>query len=290
MPAGATPVPRGWDVGAGPVRASRGDVGPWAPSWAPPRAAGAPQPAPRPHAPTAKGRDSGHTGSVAGVKLGTKHNERTFVSEHSAAGSTPAAEGPGNGLALTDSIYNRLLKERIIWLGSEVRDDNANAICAQMLLLAAEDPERDIYLYINSPGGSVTAGMAIYDTMQYVQPDVVTVATGLAASMGQFLLSAGARGKRYITPHARVLMHQPSGGAGGSATDIRINADLIIAMKHELAQITAADTGHTVEEILADSDRDHWFSATEALEYGFVDHIVSSSREIGQQAQSNGEN
>ena len=289
MPAGATPVPRGWDVGAGPVR-GRGDVGPWAPSWAPPRAAGAPQLAPRPHAPTAKGRDSGYTGSVAGVKLGTKHNERTFVSEHSAAGSTPAAEGPGNGLALTDSIYNRLLKERIIWLGSEVRDDNANAICAQMLLLAAEDPERDIYLYINSPGGSVTAGMAIYDTMQYVQPDVVTVATGLAASMGQFLLSAGARGKRYITPHARVLMHQPSGGAGGSATDIRINADLIIAMKHELAQITAADTGHTVEEILADSDRDHWFSATEALEYGFVDHIVSSSREIGQQAQSNGEN
>ena len=133
----------------------------------------------------------------------------------------------------------------------------------------------------------MTAGMAIYDTMQYVQPDVVTVATGLAASMGQFLLTAGARGKRYITPHARVLMHQPSGGAGGSATDIRINADLIIKMKQQLAEITAANTGHTVEEIIADSDRDHWFSASEALDYGFIDHIVTSSREIGAQ---NGEN
>ena len=198
-----------------------------------------------------------------------------------------AADAAGAGLGLTDSIYNRLLKERIIWLGSEVRDDNANAICAQMLLLAAEDPERDIYLYINSPGGSVTAGMAIYDTMQYVQPDVATVATGLAASMGQHLLSAGAKGKRYLTPHARVLMHQPSGGAGGSATDIRINADLIIKMKQELAEITAANTGHTVEEIIADSDRDHWFSAQEALEYGFVDLSVRSSREIGKQ---NGDN
>ena len=209
------------------------------------------------------------------------------MSELTAPMTPEAADGPGAGLGLTDSIYNRLLKERIIWLGSEVRDDNANAICAQMLLLAAEDPKRDIYLYINSPGGSITAGMAIYDTMQYVEPDVVTVATGLAASMGQFLLSAGAKGKRYITPHTRVLMHQPSGGAGGSATDIRINADLIIAMKHELSAITAENTGHTIEEIIADSDRDHWFSATEALEYGFVDHIVSSSREIGQQ---NGEN
>ena len=190
------------------------------------------------------------------------------------------AEGPGAGLGLSDSIYNRLLKERIVWLGDAVRDENANAICAQMLLLAAEDPERDIYLYINSPGGSVTAGMAIYDTMQFVAPDVVTVATGMAASMGQFLLSAGAKGKRYITPHARVLMHQPSGGAGGTATDIRINADLIIQMKRELAQITADNTGHTLEEIIADSDRDHWFTATEALEYGFVDHIVRSAREI----------
>jgi len=198
-----------------------------------------------------------------------------------------AAADNANGMALTDSIYNRLLKERIIWLGSEVRDDNANAICAQMLLLAAEDPEADIYLYINSPGGSVTAGMAIYDTMQYVQPDVVTVATGMAASMGQFLLSSGAKGKRYITPHARVLMHQPLGGAGGSATEIRINADLIISMKQQLAEITAANTGHSVEQIIADGDRDHWYTAQEALDYGFVDHIVKSASEISKQ---NGDN
>ncbi|AMD88517.1 ATP-dependent Clp protease proteolytic subunit [Actinomyces radicidentis] len=210
------------------------------------------------------------------------------MTPQTSAVAAPTAADPGPaGLGLTDSIYNRLLKERIIWLGSEVRDDNANAICAQMLLLAAEDPERDIYLYINSPGGSVTAGMAIYDTMEYVQPDVVTVATGMASSMGQFLLSAGAKGKRYLTPHTRVLMHQPSGGAGGSATDIRINADLIIKMKQELAEITAANTGHTVEEIIKDSDRDHWFSATEALEYGFVDHIIRSSREL---TDENGEN
>ena len=180
-------------------------------------------------------------------------------------------------LGLSDHIFNRLLKERIIWLGSEVRDDNANSICAQMLLLAAEDPEKDIYLYINSPGGSVTAGMAIYDTMKFVQPDVATVAMGMAASMGQFLLTSGTPGKRSITPHTRVLMHQPSGGAGGTATDIRINADLIIKMKHELSEITAQQTGKTVEQIIEDSDRDKWFMAQEALEYGFVDHVVETS-------------
>jgi len=191
-----------------------------------------------------------------------------------------------------DAVYQRLLKERIIWLGSAVEDENANAICAQMLLLAAEDPDRDIYLYINSPGGSVTGGMAIYDTMQYVKPDVVTVAMGLAASMGQFLLTAGAPGKRFITPHTRVLMHQPSGGAGGSATDIRINAELILKMKRELAEITAERTGKSVEQILADSDRDHWFSAQEAIEYGFADKIVSTPQEIGHRANDaqNGEN
>ena len=167
------------------------------------------------------------------------------------------AAGEGSQLGLGDSVYQRLLKERIIWLGGEVRDDNANAICAQLLLLAAEDPDRDIYLYINSPGGSVTAGMAIYDTMQYIKPDVVTVGMGLAASMGQFLLTAGAPGKRYITPHTRVLLHQPLGGAGGSATEIRINADLILGMKKELAAITASRTGKTVEQVEADGDRDH---------------------------------
>ena len=151
------------------------------------------------------------------------------------------AESPAFGL--NDSIYNRLLRERIIWLGSEVRDDNANAICAQMLLLAAEDPDKDIWLYINSPGGSITAGMAIYDTMQFIQPDVATIAMGMAASMGQFLLSSGAQGKRYATPHARVMMHQPSGGIGGTATDVRINAQLILHMKTVLAELTAAQTG-----------------------------------------------
>ena len=202
--------------------------------------------------------------------------------------TTPTTQGEAQqGPGLGDAVYNRLLKERIIWLGDEVRDENANVICAQLLLLAAEDPEKDIYLYINSPGGSVTAGMAIYDTMQFIQPDVVTVGMGMAASMGQFLLTSGAKGKRYVTPHTRVLLHQPLGGAGGTATEIRINADLILQMKQELAEITAANTGHTVEEIIADSDRDHWFSAQEALEYGFVDHIVRSSREIGKQ---NGDN
>ncbi|MBS4938045.1 MAG: ATP-dependent Clp protease proteolytic subunit [Actinomyces sp.] len=191
------------------------------------------------------------------------------------------AAGEGSQLGLGDSVYQRLLKERIIWLGGEVRDDNANAICAQLLLLAAEDPDRDIYLYINSPGGSVTAGMAIYDTMQYIKPDVVTVGMGLAASMGQFLLTAGAPGKRYITPHTRVLLHQPLGGAGGSATEIRINADLILGMKKELAAITASRTGKTVEQVEADGDHDHWFTAQEALEYGFVDRVIDSPQEIG---------
>ena len=191
------------------------------------------------------------------------------------------AAGEGSQLGLGDAVFQRLLKERIIWLGGEVRDENANTICAQLLLLAAEDPDRDIYLYINSPGGSVTAGMAIYGTMQYVKPDVVTVGMGMAASMAQFLLTAGAPGKRYITPHTRVLLHQPLGGAGGSATEIRINADLILGMKKELASITAARTGKTVEQVEADGDRDHWFSAAEALEYGFVDRVINSPDEIG---------
>lgn len=196
-----------------------------------------------------------------------------------------AANGADSVLGLGDSVYQRLLKERIIWLSGPVKDDNANAICAQMLLLAAEDPDKDIYLYINSPGGSVTAGMAIYDTMQYIKPDVVTVAMGLAASMGQFLLTAGAPGKRFITPHTRVLMHQPSGGAGGSATDIRINADLILKMKKELAEITAQRTGKSPEQIEVDADRDKWFSAYEALEYGFVDRVIESPQEVGARAE-----
>ena len=179
-----------------------------------------------------------------------------------------------------DYIYNRLLKERIIWLGSEVRDDNANAICSQLLLLSAEDTEKDIYLYINSPGGSVTAGMAIYDTMQFVKPDIATVAMGMAASMGQFLLSSGTKGKRYATPHARVMMHQPSGGIGGTATDIKIHAELILHMKQVMAELTAEQTGKTVEQINRDADRDRWFTAPEAMEYGFVDHVVESAAAV----------
>ena len=188
------------------------------------------------------------------------------------------ADSPGFGL--NDSIYNRLLRERIIWLGSEVRDENANAICAQMLMLAAEDPDKDIWLYINSPGGSITAGMAIYDTMQFVQPDVATIGIGMAASMGQFLLSSGAKGKRYATPHTRVLMHQPSGGFGGTATDVRINAELILHMKRTLAELTAEQTGKSIEQINADADHDRWFTAEEALEYGFIDHVVTSAGSV----------
>jgi len=185
------------------------------------------------------------------------------------------AAANGQMAGLDDHIYNRLLKERIIFLGSEVRDDNANAICAQLLLLAAEDPEKDIWLYINSPGGSVTAGMAIFDTMQWVPNDVATVAMGLAASMGQFLLSAGAAGKRYATPHARVMMHQPSGGIGGTASDIKIQAQQMLHIKKQMAELIALHTGQPLDQIETDSDRDRWFTAEEALAYGFVDHVYT---------------
>ena len=182
--------------------------------------------------------------------------------------------------SLDDHIYNRLLKERIIFLGSEVRDENANAICAQMLLLAAEDPEKDIWLYINSPGGSVTAGMAIFDTMQWVPNDVATVAMGLAASMGQFLLSAGTKGKRFALPHSRIMMHQPSGGLGGTASDIRIQAEQSLHIKKTMSGLIAEHTGQTVEQIEKDSDRDRWFTAEEALAYGFIDHVYERASQI----------
>lgn len=183
------------------------------------------------------------------------------------------------GLNLSDSVSERLLRERIIILGSEVRDTNANEITAQLLLLAAEDPEKDIILYINSPGGSVTAGMAIYDTMMLIEPDVATTAMGLAASMGQFLLTAGAPGKRAALPHARILMHQPSAGVGGTSSDIAIQAEMLNRSKLEMAELIAQHTGQTVERITADSDRDRWFTAQEALEYGFIDKVVSRAAE-----------
>ncbi len=183
------------------------------------------------------------------------------------------AAGPNPAGGLDDHIYQRLLKERIIFLSSEVRDENANAICAQLLLLAAEDPERDIWLYINSPGGSISAGMAIYDTMNWIPNDVATVALGMAASMGQFLLTAGTKGKRYATPHSRILMHQPLGGIGGKATDIKIQAEQMLYIKRQMAELIAMHTGQTVEKITEDSEHDRWFSAQEAMEYGFVDHV-----------------
>ncbi|WP_368671865.1 ATP-dependent Clp protease proteolytic subunit [Jatrophihabitans endophyticus] len=186
----------------------------------------------------------------------------------------------GGGMTLTDSVYDRLLRERIIFLGQPVDDQIANQLCAQILLLSAEEPERDINLYINSPGGSVTAGMAIFDTMQFVDCDIATYAMGLAASMGQFLLSAGTPGKRYALPHARILMHQPSAGIGGTAADIAIQAEQFKLTKVEMAELIAQHTGQPVEKIQEDSDRDRWFTAQQALEYGFVDHVVSRVAQV----------
>ena len=183
-------------------------------------------------------------------------------------------------IGLDDQVYNRLLRERIIFLAGEVRDEMANAICAQILLLAAEDSNKDIYLYVNSPGGSVTAGMAIYDTMQYVKNDIATVGMGIAASMGQFLLTAGAPGKRFATANARILMHQPLGGIGGTATDIRIQAEQMAITKRTMAEINAKHTGQTLEKILIDSDRDNWFNAEDAKAYGFIDHIATSDGQV----------
>ena len=174
----------------------------------------------------------------------------------------------------SSDIYQRLLKERIVFLGTQVDDTSANLICAQLLLLAAEDSERDISLYINSPGGSVTAGLAIYDTMQFVSCDVSTVCMGLAASMGQFLLCAGSPGKRYALPHSRILMHQPHGGVQGQASDIAIQAEQIIYLKRMMAERIALHTGQSIERIEADSDRDRWFTAEEAREYGIVDKVI----------------
>jgi ATP-dependent Clp protease protease subunit len=178
-----------------------------------------------------------------------------------------------------DQLFQRLLRERIVFLGTEVNDPIANAICAQLLLLHAEDADRDIWLYINSPGGSVTAGMAIYDTMRWVSNAVCTVALGFAASMGQFLLCAGAEGRRYALPHARIVMHQPHGGIGGTASDVKVQAEQMIYTKAKLAELIARHTGQDVATIERDGDRDRWFTAQEAKDYGFVDHVVSRVEE-----------
>ncbi|HET9091759.1 MAG TPA: ATP-dependent Clp protease proteolytic subunit [Acidimicrobiales bacterium] len=174
-------------------------------------------------------------------------------------------------------VFRQLLKERIVFLGTQVDQTSANLICAQLLLLEAEDPERDVFLYINSPGGSVTDGLAIYDTMQFVRCDVSTICLGLAASMGQFLLCAGAPWKRFALPHSRILMHQPSGQMQGQAADIAIQAEQIVYLKRMMAERIAFHTGQPVERIEADSDRDRWFTAEEAREYGFIDRVIDRS-------------
>ena len=173
-------------------------------------------------------------------------------------------------------IYSRLLKDRIIFLGDEVNDDTASIVVAQLLFLEAEDPEKDIHLYINSPGGSVTAGMAIYDTMHYIKCDVSTVCIGMAASMGAFLLAGGQKGKRYILPNAEVMIHQPLGGAKGQASDIEIAAKNIIRTKEKLNKILAENTGKSYEQMCKDTDRDNWMTAQEAVEYGLVDSVIEN--------------
>lgn len=175
-------------------------------------------------------------------------------------------------------IYSRLLKDRIIFLGSVIDDDVANTVVAQMLFLEAEDPDKDIYLYINSPGGSISAGMAIYDTMQYIRCEVSTICIGLAASMGAFLLAAGAKGKRKSLPNSEIMIHQPLGGMSGQASDIKIHADHIIRIRQKMNEILAERTGNSVEKVASDTDRDNFLTAEEALEYGIIDEIVPPKR------------
>jgi ATP-dependent Clp protease protease subunit len=198
--------------------------------------------------------------------------------------AVPSFTGQMQPGANNTDVYARLLKERIVFLGSQVDDATANDICAKLLLLQSEDPEKDVFLYINSPGGSVSAGMAIYDTMQYVSCDVGTICLGLAASMGQFLLCAGQPGKRYALPHSRVLMHQPSARMEGAAVDIAIHAEQIMYTKRIMAERIAQHTGQRVEQIEADFDRDRWFTAEEAKDYGIIDRVIQRSAQVDQAA------
>jgi len=191
--------------------------------------------------------------------------------------AVPLMRSGGSMTGFGDMLDERLLRERIIWLEGAVMDDNANRIAKQLQVLAAEDPEKDISLYINSPGGSISAGMVIYDTMALIPNDVTTVAMGLAASMGQFLLCAGAVGKRYATPNTRIMMHQPSGGLGGTASDIKIQAEQMLFIKKRMAVLIAEHSGQTLEQIEKDSDRDRWFDANDARDYGLIDHVYSTS-------------
>lgn len=190
-------------------------------------------------------------------------------------------EQTGRGERAYD-IYSRLLKDRIIFLGSPIMDDVANSITAQMLFLESEDPERDIFFYINSPGGSITSGLAIYDTMQYIKPDISTVCLGQAASMGAILLAAGAKGKRFALPHARIMIHQPLGGFQGAAADVDIQAREILRMREELNDILMKHSGQTLKKIEKDTDRDLFMSGKQALEYGLIDEVIESRRDIDQ--------
>ncbi len=187
----------------------------------------------------------------------------------------PTAADAGPGQPGQFDVYAQLLKNRIVMLGTDVNDEIANFITAQLLYLEGQDSDADIWLYINSPGGSVTAGMAIYDTMNFVKPDVATICMGLGASMGQFLLCAGASGKRYSLPHARIMMHQPSAGVQGQASDIAIQAEQLVYIKRLMAERIAEHTGQTVEQVQADSERDRWFTAEQAKDYGIVDHVIA---------------
>ena len=185
-----------------------------------------------------------------------------------------------SGFYPRSDVFNRLLKNRVVMLGSDVNDDIANQVCAQLLYLEGDDDKKDIWLYVNSPGGSVTAGMAIYDTMQFISCDVATICMGLAASMGQFLLCAGAPGKRFALPHARIMMHQPSGGVRGQASDIAIQAEQLIYIKRLMAERIAHHTGQTVEQVQEDSERDRWFTAEQAKDYGIIDHVSVKRGEV----------
>ncbi|WP_091456530.1 ATP-dependent Clp protease proteolytic subunit [Micromonospora inyonensis] len=179
-----------------------------------------------------------------------------------------------------DQVFERLLRERIVFLGTEVTEASANQVCAQILLLAAEDAEQDIFLYINSPGGSVSAGLAIYDTMRYVKNDVATLALGFAGSMGQFLLCTGTPGKRYALPHSRIMMHQPSGGFGGTAADITIQAENMLFVKRTMQELIAQHSGRSLADIERDSDRDRWFTAEQAREYGLIDRVLEHAAQL----------
>ena len=192
---------------------------------------------------------------------------------------TPVAQGPG-GFDPAQDIYNRLLRERIVFLGTDVNDNIANQLAAQILYLDGQDSEQDIWLYINSPGGSISAGMAIYDTMQFVTAEVGTVCMGLAASMGQFLLCAGAAGKRFALPHSQIMMHQPSGGFQGQASDIAIQAERMLYIKRLMAERIAFHTGQNVDQIEEDSERDRWFTAEQAKEYGIIDKVIAARGQL----------